>query len=340
MVDIKVTLPSHGKNLNFTNFHTTENSHKYKFHINSKINTADIWIVFEDLKDEVEYCKVPKENVIYLNNETSFKKNYFFENHMVEFLNQFNFTYGCYPNLKQNHINTYPFLPWMIHANHGDSIFNKTNLNYDFFSNFKNTEKQIEMSVICSNKKNTENHALRIEFLKILKDHFKDNLQWFGNGFNEIENKFEVISNSKYHIVLENDSKYNLISEKLYDAYLGLSFPIYYGAPNINDYFDKNSLKTVNINDVSGSIATIENVIKNNLYENNLNLLTYEKEKVLNDYNMYNRICEIVENRLIESKSGDMIDKLHSSAYFWKKVSSPKKKIKRILQRKMRLDVN
>ncbi len=340
MVDIKVTLPSHGKNLNFTNFHTTENSHKYKFHINSKINTADIWIVFEDLKDEVEYCKVPKENVIYLNNETSFKKNYFFENHMVEFLNQFNFTYGCYPNLKQNHINTYPFLPWMIHANHGDSIFNKTNLNYDFFSNFKNTEKQIEMSVICSNKKNTENHGLRVEFLKILKDHFKDNLQWFGNGFNEIENKFEVISNSKYHIVLENDSKYNLISEKLYDAYLGLSFPIYYGAPNINDYFDKNSLKTVNINDVSGSIATIENVIKNNLYENNLNLLTYEKEKVLNDYNLYNRICEIVENRLIESKSGDMIDKLHSSAYFWKKVSSPKKKIKRILQRKMRLDVN
>ena len=338
MVDIKVTLPSHGKNLNFTNFHTIEYSHKYKFHINSKIKTADIWIVFEDLKDEVEYCKVPKENVIYLNNETSFKKNYFFENHMVKFLNQFNFTYGCYPNLKQNHINTYPFLPWMIHANHGDSIFNKTNLNYDFFSNFKNTEKQIEMSVICSNKKNTENHGLRVEFLKILKDHFKDNLQWFGNGFNEIENKFEVISSSKYHIVLENDSKYNLISEKLYDAYLGLSFPIYYGAPNINDYFDKNSLKTININDVSGSIATIENVIKNNLYENNINLLTYEKEKVLNDYNFYNRICEIVENRLIESKSGDMIDKLHSSAYFWKKVSSPKKKIKRILQRKMRLD--
>ena len=117
-----------------------------------------------------------------------------------------------------------------------------------------------------------------------------------------------------------------------------MTFPIYYGAPNINDYFDENSLKTVNINDVSGSIATIENIIKNNLYEKNLNLLTFEKEKVLNDYNLYNRICEIVENRLIESKSSDMIDKLHSSSYFWKKVSSPKKKIKRILQRRLRLD--
>ncbi len=338
MVDIKITLPSHGKNLNLNNFHSTKNSYEYKFHINSKIKKADIWIVFEDLKDEVEYCEVPKENVIYLNNETSFKKNYFFENHMIEFLKQFNFTYGCYPNLKQNHINTYPFLPWMIHANHGDSIFNKTDLNYDFFSNFKNTEKQIELSVICSNKKNTENHELRIEFLKILKNHFKDKLQWFGSGFNEIDNKFEVISNSKYHIVLENDSKHNLISEKLYDAYLGLSFPIYYGAPNINDYFDKNSLKTININDINGSIATIENIIKNNFYEKNINLLHLEKEKVLNDYNLYNRVCEIIENRLSKSISDDVVDKLYSSNYFWNKVTSPRKKIKRTLQRKMRLD--
>ena len=338
MVDIKVTLPSHGKNLNLNNFHSRKNSSKYKFHINSTIKKADVWIVFEDLKDEIEYCEVPKENVIYLNNETSFKKNYFFENHMVEFLNQFNYTYGCYPNLKPNHVNTYPFLPWMIHANHGDSIFNKTNLNYDFFTDFKNTEKQIELSVVCSNKKNTENHGLRIEFLKILKNHFKDNLQWFGNGFNEIENKFEVISKSKYHIVLENDSKHNLVSEKLYDAYLGLSFPIYYGAPNINEYFDKDSLKAININDVNGSIATIENTIKNNLFENNLNLLHLEKERVLNDYNLYNRICKIIDNSLDKSTSGNVINQLHSSGYFWNKVTNRRKKIKRILQRRMRLD--
>ena len=338
MVDIKVTIASHGNNLNFKNFHSTNTDSEYKFHINSSIKKADIWFVLEDLKEEVEYCKVPRENVIYLNNETSFKKNYFFENHMIEFLNQFNFTYGCYPNLKQNHINTYPFLPWMIHANHGDSIFNKTKLNYEFFSNFKNTEKQIELSVICSNKQNTENHKLRVEFLKILKNHFKDNLEWFGNGFNKIENKFEVISNSKYHIVLENDSKHKLISEKLYDAEFGLYFPMYYGAPNINDYFDKNSLKTININDVNGSISTIENVIKNNLYEKNLSLLTIEKKKVLNDYNLYNRICEITQNRLRKSNSGEVIEKLHSSGYFWNKVTSPRKKIKRTLQRRLRLD--
>lgn len=338
MVDIKITIPSHGKNLNFNNFHSKKNSSNYKFHINTEIESADIWLVFEDLKDRVEYCKVPKENVIYLNNETSFKKNYFFENHMVKFLDQFNLTFGCYPNLNQDHVNTYPFLPWMIHANHGDSIYKKTSLNYDYLSEFKSKEKSIELSVICSNKKNTENHELRIEFLNVLKNYFKDELQWFGNGINEIENKFEIISKSKYHIVLENDSKHNLISEKLYDSFLGLSFPVYYGAPNINDYFNKNSLKIININDINGSIDSIEHIIKNNFFEKNLNLLYSEKDKVLNEYNFYNRICEIIKKRIEQPVSNNVIKELYSSEYFWDKITSPRKKIKRILKRKMRLD--
>ncbi len=338
MIDIKITLPSHGKNLSFENFYTNDLNHKINFYINSDIKKADFWIVFEDLKNDVEYCEVPKENVIYLNNETSYKKNYFFEIHMIEFLNQFNYTYGCYPTLKENHINTIPFLPWMIHANHGDTIFNKTELNYEFFSNFQKTEKEIELSVICSNKIHTENHKLRVEFLNILKNQFKDKLQWFGNGFNEIENKFEVISNSKYHIVLENDSKYNLISEKLFDSYLGLSFPIYYGAPNINSYFDKNSLEVIDINDIAGSINKIENAIENNLYEKNFNLLSLEKDKVLNDYNFFNRICEIIVIKSNNPTSGRTINKLNSSGYYWKKITSPKRKIKKTLQRKLRLD--
>ena len=31
-------------------------------------------LFLKTLKDEIEYCEVPKENVIYLNNETSYKK--------------------------------------------------------------------------------------------------------------------------------------------------------------------------------------------------------------------------------------------------------------------------
>ena len=94
----------------------------------------------------------------------------------------------------------------------------------------------------------------------------------------------------------------------------------------------------ININDINGSIRTIENVINNNFYDKNINLLNSEKEKVLNEYNMYNRICEIIKNRLDGPVSNNVINKLYSSGYFWNKVTSPRKKIKRTLQRRLRID--
>ena len=47
----------------------------------------------------------------------------------------------------------------------------------------KKMKKKVKLSVICSNKRNTENHILRIEFLNILKNYFGDEILWFGNGF-------------------------------------------------------------------------------------------------------------------------------------------------------------
>ena len=94
-------------------------------------------------------------------------------------------------------------------------------------------------------------------------------MHWYGNGIKNIDTKYDLISKSKYHIVLENDSKHNLISEKLFDSYLGLSFPIYYGAPNIDQYFNKNSIELIDINDISKSIQTIENTVNSNIFEDN-----------------------------------------------------------------------
>ena len=50
MIDIKISLPNHGSNLSFKNFHSKNQNHKIKYHINSDIPKADGWIVMEDLK--------------------------------------------------------------------------------------------------------------------------------------------------------------------------------------------------------------------------------------------------------------------------------------------------
>tara|TARA_B100001094_G_C17903898_1_gene657841 strand:- start:105 stop:785 length:681 start_codon:yes stop_codon:yes gene_type:complete len=225
----------------------------------------------------------------------------------------------------------------MIHANHGDEMFEDSNLNFDYFSKLNELEKTIDLSVICSSKSHTENHSLRLEFVKILKDHFGERLHWYGNGINTIEKKSDIIFKSKYHIAIENDSRNNLVTEKLYDSFLGLSFPIYYGATNIGELFDKDSFISIDINDVSNSIKTIEDVLKSDMYTENFNQLLDSKNKVLTEFNIHSRLNKLVEENISTNPSTSEEITLHNSHWYWKKTTSNKKKIKRILMRRMRL---
>jgi hypothetical protein len=337
MIDVKISMASNGNNLDLKNFYGKNENSPINYHINSQISKADMWLIFEDLKNDTETCDVPKNKIFYLNNETSFRKDYFFDNHMVSYLSQFSKVFGCYANRNQNYLSTLPFLPWMIHSNHGDGIFRESDLNYDYFSKLKNIEKSIDLSVICSNKSYTENHSLRLEFVKILKNHFGDKLHWYGNGVNEIEKKSDIIFKSRYHIAIENDSRNNLVSEKLYDSFLGLAFPIYYGAPNVNELFDKDSLISIDINNINSSINSIEKAIESNLYQKNFNQLLKSKNQVLNQFNIFNRLNRLVEDSTAEKPLQSEIVSIHSSSYYWKKTVSNKKKMKRIIKRKLRL---
>ena len=221
----------------------------------------------------------------------------------------------------------------MIHANHGDKIFEDSNLNFDYFSKLNNLEKSIDLSVVCSNKSHTENHSLRLEFVKILKNYFEKNyLVWQWNKHNE--KKSDIIFKSKYHIALENCSRSNSVSEKLYDSFLGLSFPIYYGATNVSELFDKDSLITIDINDVSNSIRTIETVLKSNLYEKNFNHILKSKDRVLREFNIYYRLNKLIEENISANTSAPEEVTLYSSNYYWEKTASNKKKIKEFLKRK------
>ncbi len=338
MIDIKISLPGHGNNLTFKNFYSKNQNHKINYHINSQISKADFWLVLEDLKYESETCEVPKNNIFHLNNETNYKLDHYFENHMVKFLNQFSKGFGPYATRHKNYTSAPSFGPWMIHANHGgDKIFENSNLNFDYFSKLNNLEKSIDLSVICSNKSHTENHSLRLEFVKILKDYFGEKLHWYGNGVNTIEKKSDIIFKSKYHIAIENCSRNNSVTEKLFDSFLGLSFPIYYGATNIKELFHKDSLISIDINDVSNSIKAIETVLKSNLYQKNFNHILESKDRVLSEFNIYYRLNKLVEENLSTNTSATEEVTLYSSNYYWNKTASKKKKIKKVLKRKMRL---
>ena len=310
MIKVKLSFPGFDHNIDISQF-TKNNDNIFddcEFYINrDDIQDADFWFCVEGVRGTQEVCSVRRDRIIFLTAEVGWPRFYYDNVLKQNFLKQFSKIYTCHDIYADTVRYDLPFLPWMINANHGSSIFEKNNRDYNYFKRLTELPKTKLLSVFCSTQTWTEGHRMRLKFVKELKKHFGDNLDWFGNGFNQIQQKWDGIAPYKYHIVLENQSRNNVLTEKLYDSYLGLAYPIYHGAPNIGDYFDLNGLTTIDICDLNGSIKIIEDVINKDTYEKSLPLLLSSKDLVLDKYNFFSRIakiCKIETDKVTSSQKG------------------------------------
>jgi hypothetical protein len=268
-----------------------------QFYINRKdIKEADYWFCFEDIIGEEESCLIDPRNIFFLTAEAAWPQGYFDDLNRVGFLKQFSRIFTCHDIYLPNVTYSLPFLPWMINANHGSSIFESSHRDCEYLDALERLKKPKLLSVFCSKQIWTEDHRLRLKFVKALKKHFGERLDWFGNGINPLEQKWEGISPYKYHITLENQSRNNIITEKLYDAFLGLSYPIYWGAPNASSYFPEDSFTTIDIVDVKGAIEKIEQLLSSDTYEKALPSILVSKKMVLNEYNLFRRLVNICQD--------------------------------------------
>jgi hypothetical protein len=107
----------------------------------------------------------------------------------------------------------------------------------------------------------------------------------------------------------------NYWTEKLADAFLGFSVPIYHGCPNIADYFPKDSMILIDINDAEATAKNLLNLIenKNTIYSYN-EKIEYCRTLILNKYNLF----QIVSNICAEfsNHKSKKIVKLRPKKYF------------------------
>lgn len=193
-----------------------------------------------------------------------------------------------------------PFLPWMINANHGASIFSPHTRDVRFFRNLRELPKRRPLSVICSTKTYTEGHRLRLRFVEALATELGDDLDWFGNGHLSVPEKWDAIAPYRFHLVIENQSAYGVITEKLIDSFLGLAHPIYYGAPDATHYFPEKAITSINIRDFSASLAAIKNELNAPRDSDADAAIIQAKDIALRDWNLFERLGHIAkfESRL------------------------------------------
>jgi hypothetical protein len=319
MLKIKISIPGFADNINISQFVGNDKNIGFdcQFFINnSTLQEADYWFVIENLNRQEDAVCIHEENIYFLSAEVVHEKGYYDTKRLLAFLDQFNHIITCHDIYSRKTKYDLPFLPWMINANHGSSIFGVSTRDFKWFNENNVIDKTKKISVICSDQKLTIDHRLRFKFVTALKKHFGEELDWYGNGINPLPEKWYGIAPYKYHIVIENQSRNNIITEKLYDSFLGMAYPIYYGAPNINKFFDPKSMTQIDIMDLHGSIKKIEEVLKDDKWEEKRSLLIESKQRVLNDYHLFKRIAEISKSsQLYSSKKNKQKISLRSINY-------------------------
>ena len=106
---------------------------------------------------------------------------------------------------------------------------------------------------------------------------------------------------------MENSSIPHYFTEKLSDAFLGWSYPIYYGCPNIFDYFSPFSLSEIDILDSDQTIDAIESIIYSNFFESRLPYIEEARKLVLDRYNLFSLLSEYSEQNPSVRKTGVML---------------------------------
>jgi hypothetical protein len=92
-------------------------------------------------------------------------------------------------------------------------------------------------SLIASSKTVLEGHKMRHRIVAQIKAQGLP-VDVMGRGYRPFEAKAEGLAPYRYSVVIENSREPSYFSEKLIDALLCETVPIYWGAPDIADYFD------------------------------------------------------------------------------------------------------
>mgnify|MGYP007071562579 CR=1 FL=1 len=108
----------------------------------------------------------------------------------------------------------------------------------DKYKELANLNKQLEISFLCGPKNMIEGHHLRHRIWDI-QNEIKIPIKFIYQG-----DKTPCFEHSMFHIAVENSQNKNYFTEKIIDAFLSKTIPLYWGCPNLEECFDMSGVIT------------------------------------------------------------------------------------------------
>ncbi|MHC4975784.1 MAG: glycosyltransferase family 10 domain-containing protein [Planctomycetota bacterium] len=256
----------------------------------------DWLVVYDDLapsgserfSNRIERLACPREHSIVITQEPSSVKVY-----GSAFLAQFGHVLSSQESWALQHpnvIRSQPALRWFYGVG-----FDGTISSFEDLCNAPMPQKTGVLSTVCSSKRMGHTmHRMRYDFTQELKAVMSE-LEVFGRGVRPINDKAEALDAYKYHLCIENHLCDHHWTEKLSDAFLGWTLPIYCGAPNASEYFPPESFVAIDIRDTNAAIGRIREVIEGGEFEMRVDAICEARELVLRKHNVFSVLAEIIE---------------------------------------------
>lgn len=124
---------------------------------------------------------------------------------------------------------------------------------------WKNYDKTKSISIVASDKNYTEGHQLRHRLIKSYNVNDRP-LDVYGSCTGKfLEHKIESLAPYRFQVCIENARLNGYYTEKLVDCLTTYTIPIYWGCPNIKDYFNPEGMIICNdIEDIKTAIDLIK----------------------------------------------------------------------------------
>ena len=249
--------------------------------LQATLNTdrANHFVIMDGLPDDIDASDIPHQKKLFFQREPQDVK-------PVEFLTENAAFLGSYD--RHYHLST-----WQIRKP------------FSMLASLEIPTKLKKLSTIMSGKQKTPGQVQRLKVLSEVQKAFPE-IDIFGRGLSDKsfgksykgkldDNqycKFNGLIDYKYSLALENSSHNNYFTEKLIDCFLTWTKPIYWGCPNVFDYFPRQALSWVDITRSDAVDAILEAVEEPIDYE----ALRKARELVLYTYNLWPSVKKVIDS--------------------------------------------
>ncbi len=271
----------------------------YQFLFEPDGQPVDAWLVYDDLKQPLtQVC--PPANTLLITGEPASLRQY-----RSRYTSQFGQVWSSHTNIQHPHVTLRNEAQHWHYGLRSGSAHGRS-LNFDDLQSLARPAKPKLLSVLCSAKAITADHRRRLDFVQYLQAELGDQIDVFGSGICPVADKSDAIWPYKYTIVLENDHSDHFMTEKLPDAYLGWSYPIYFGGREAYHRFPEGSFTAIDIYQPEQALNVIRNVIASDTYEHAIDRIAEARNSVLTKHNLFAMVVDYLRVNLVKQRAASV----------------------------------